>query len=112
MALFPIFPPLPAPVPEVTLQRATPAGGCIDFLRYTRYSSNKLREYGPFVRFIDRAKLVADLTYDDVVGDDRYAVAFKVPLLGVMETQRFDYQDMIYPFKGVSCPAPAAVATV
>lgn len=88
--------------------RATPAGGCIDFLRYHRYSSNKLKEYGPFVRFIDRSKLISNLTYDDIVGDARYAIAFKTPLMGVMETTRFDFQNMIFPFKGLVCPVPVA----
>jgi hypothetical protein len=111
MALFPIFPPAPAPVPESqVLCRARPDGGCLSFLRYHRYTSNRLREYGPFDRFIDHAKLNLNLTYEQIVGDSRYAIAFKTPLLGVIETERFDFQDMIYPFNGVVCPAPAATA--
>lgn len=105
MALYPVFPTPAPPVPESqVLCRPQPSGGCISFLRYWRYSSNKLREYGPFVRFIDRAKLVSALTYDDLVSNDRYGVAYKVPLLGVMETKRLDFQDMIFPFAGVTCP--------
>lgn len=105
MALFPTFPPPPPPVPEaMVLCRPTPAGGCLSFLRYHRYTSNRLREYGPFDRFIDRSKLVISLTYDDIVTDDRYAVAYKVPLLGSMASTRYEYQDMVYPFKGLACP--------
>lgn len=107
MALFPIFPNPPAPQPESrVLCRPTPNGGCLSFLRYWRYTSNRLREYGPYDRFVDRAKLVSDLTYDDLVTDDRYAVAYKIPLMGVVETKRFDFQDMIFPFAGLNCPAP------
>lgn len=109
--MFPVFPTLPAPVPESqVLSRPTPAGGCLSFLRYNRYSSNRLKAYGPFDRFIDRAKLVSDVTYDQIVAPDRYAVAYKLPLLGVMENLRFDYQDMIYPFGGLKCPAVPASA--
>jgi hypothetical protein len=106
MALFPVFPAPAPPVPEArVLRRLTPAGGCISFLRYHRYTSNWLREYGPFDRFIDRAKLISDLTYDQIVSADRFAVAYKLPLLGCMETTRYEFQDMIYPFGGVLCPS-------
>ena len=112
MALFPVFPPPPAPVPESqVLCRPVPKGGCIRFLRYWRYTSNRLREYGPFDRFIDRSKLVINLTYDDIVANDRYAVAYKFPLLGSLETKRYDFQDMVYPFDGIltaDCVAPPA----
>ncbi len=112
MALFPIFPAPEAPTPEAkVLCRPTPNGGCLKFLRYWRYTSNRLREYGPFDRFIDRAKLVTSLTYDDIVANDRYAVVYKVPLMGVSETLRFDFQDMIFPFGGLKCPEPAVVAS-
>lgn len=106
MALFPVFPSPPAPVAEAqVLCRNTPAGGCVSFLRYHRYTSNRLKEFGPYDRFIDRAKLTVSLTYNEIVGNDRYAVAYKTPLLGVIETKRFDFQDMIFPFNGITCPA-------
>jgi hypothetical protein len=107
MALFPVFPPLADPSPLQTQSRPTPPGGCLSFVRYWRYPSNNLREYGPFVRVIDRAKLALTLTYDEIVTKDRYAVAYKLPLLGVVESQRYDFQDMVYPFNGLSCPAAA-----
>ena len=104
MALFPVFPPPADPVAQPALCRPAPAGGCVSFLRYWRYTSNRLREYGPFERFIDRAKLVSALTYDDIVGKDRWGWAVKVPLLGTVEQPRFEYQDTIFPFAGMSCP--------
>ena len=104
MALFPVFPTPPAPVPASrVLCRPTPAGGCITFLKYYRYTSNRLKEYGPYDRFIDYSKLTSALTYDDIVANDRYALAFKTALLGVIETPRYDFQDEIYPFGGVVC---------
>jgi hypothetical protein len=108
MALFPTFdtPPAPEPLSRV-LCRPPPVGGCISFLKYWHHTSNRFREYGPFDRFIDRAKLVTALTFNDIVADDRYAVALKVPLLGVVETPRFDFQDEVFPFHGLECPTTA-----
>jgi hypothetical protein len=109
MALFPVFPTPTAPIASSqVLCRPTPAGGCIALNKYWRYTSNRLREYGPYDRLIDYAKLVTGLTYSQIVEPDRYAVAYKIPLMGVMEPPRFSFQDMVYPFQGVSCPAPAA----
>lgn len=84
--------------------RPPPAGGCISFLKYWRFTSNRLREYGPFDRFIDRSKLVTNLTYNDLVADQRYALAVKIPLIGVLETKRYAFEDQIFPFKGMDCP--------
>ncbi len=106
MALYPVFPSPTAPDPESQLIcRLPPAGGCISFIRYARWTSVRMKEYGPYNRFVDRAKLIADLTYDDIVINDRYAVAVKVALLGVAENQRYLFQDLIFPFKGLNCPA-------
>lgn len=104
MALYPSFAPPYEPEPMArTACRLPPTGGCISFLKYWRYTSNRLKEFGPFDRFIDRSKLTIGLTYDEVVGDKRYALAIKVPLMGVVEAQRYAYEGQIYPFKGVTC---------
>src|SRR5208283_489659 len=105
MAIFPVFPPLPAPVPTPALCRPPPAGGCISLIHYWRYTSNRLKEYGPYDRFINYAKLIQSLTYDDIVGKDRWGWAMTLPLLGSLQTPRYDFQDLIYPFDGVQCPS-------
>jgi len=111
MARYPDYTPPYEPEPMArTACRLPPAGGCVKFLRYWRATSNRLREFGPFERFIDRSKLVTSLTFDDTVAGKRYAVSLKIPLMGVVEAQRYDYQGQIYPFNGLACPTTAAVA--
>lgn len=111
MALYPDFPPPYEPEPMArTACRLPPAGGCISFLKYWRYSSNRLREFGPYDRLIDRAKLTIGLTYDEIVADKRYAIALKVPLMGVVETKRYSFEGQIFPFKGLACPTAGYAA--
>lgn len=86
-----------------TICRPTPIGGCIQFMHYDRYLSNRLRKYGPFDRIIDVARLKGIVTLDDVYGPERSAIVLKVPLMGVVIERRRSFQDQIYPDKGMEC---------
>lgn len=103
MELYPNLPSEPEPMSRISC-RQPPASGCVSFMRYWRFTSNRMREFGPFDRFIDRSKLTSNLTFDELVSDLRYAIAVKIPVIGTMETKRYEYEDQIFPFKGMSCP--------
>lgn len=102
--LYPTFTQTVDEQDERIMCRPNPVSGCIKLIKYDRYTSNRLRDYGPFDRFIDRARLISGQTMDDILGPDRYAVAHKVSIMGSALQDRPAFLDLIYPFKGMSCP--------
>lgn len=85
------------------LCRPAPVGGCVQLIKYDRFLSNRLSEYDRFERFIDVAKLVTDLTLNDIYDLDRYFWLGRVGIMGVTEEQRFAFENIIYPEKGMTC---------
>lgn len=77
--------------------------GCIELIHYWRYMSNRLPEYGPWDRIIDRGRLVNDITLDDVYNPDRYTWSLSVANLGVTRIERPEFEDFFYPSLGMTC---------
>lgn len=86
--------------------RPPAAGGCITLIRYDRFWSNWISEYDRTVRVIDRAKLVSDITLNDIYDPDRYLWAIKNGIMGVVEEQRLFFEGIVYPEKGMGCLEP------
>jgi hypothetical protein len=91
--------------------RPTPIGGCIQFMHYDRYLSNRLKEYGPFDRLIDISKLQGALTLVDIYGPDQTEVVLKVSIMGVVIPDRPTFEGQIYPALGLSCPTPSPASS-
>jgi len=93
--------------------RPPPIGGHIRLLQYHRYLSNRLREYGPFERFINYPKLLIPITLHDIYDMNRYFIALKHVVMGVVPEERLPFQDSILPDLGMECgalPEPVAEA--
>lgn len=94
-----------------TICRPTPIGGCIQFMHYDRYLSNRLRPFGPFDRLIDISKLQGALTLADIYGPLQSEIVFKVSIMGVVIPTKPTFEGQIYPALGLQCATPAAAST-
>lgn len=83
--------------------RPPPSGGCIQLIHWDRALSNRFPEFGPFERFIDRAKIVQNLTLDDVYNDQVYFWNVIVSVMGASVKERNEFEDFVYPRQGMQC---------
>lgn len=77
--------------------------GCIELIHYWRHMSNRLPEYGPFDRIIDRGRLINDVDMEAVYGPDRYTWSVSIACLGVSQIDRPDFEEFFYPSLGMAC---------
>jgi len=83
--------------------RPPPTGGCIQLIHWDRALSNRFPEFGPFERFIDRAKLIQGLTLDEVYDQQVYFWSLALSIMGTSQEDRNEFEDFVYPRLGMQC---------
>ena len=91
---------------QEVLHHPAPAGGCLQLIRYDRFMSNWINEFDRPNRIIDRSKLTAGTTLNDIYDIDRFMWVAKVSVMGVSEKSLLPFERVVYPERGMACLSP------